>query len=472
MSPCRPPFRAAVPLLLAAALALPWLAAPARAELSPAARRAVDAAAEKALAESGAPGASIAVIQDSAIAYVHAYGKARLAPALAATTAMRYPVGSISKQFTAALICLLAADGKLALDTPVGRFLPDLTRANDVTIRQLLSHTAGIRDYWPQDYAPAEMLEPITPRALMNRWARQPLDFEPGTRWQYSNTGFTVAGAIAEQAGGQPLFEQLRGRIFAPLGMASVLDVDQGRLGPDDPTGYMEYALGPLRPAPKEGRGWLFAMGGLAMTAEDLARWDLGLVAGPVPGPDVVRALSTEVVLANGAGTRYGLGLGVRIENDRRLLAHDGEVCGFTAENRVYPEQRAAIVVMVNQDASTASGAIADGIAKVLFVSGSPQDSAKLVQVRAVLEGLQRGTIDRALLTPNADRYFDATALADFRASLGRLGRPKEVTLLRQGTRGGLITRVYTAQFAKQTVEIVTRSEPGGRFEQYMVRVE
>jgi CubicO group peptidase (beta-lactamase class C family) len=167
---------------------------------------------------------------------------------------MRYCIGSISKQCAATALVMLADEGKLSLDDRVGRFFPDLTRAGDITVRQLLSHTAGIRDYWPQDYVFTAMLEPITTRALLDRWARQPLDFEPGTRYQYSNTGYVIAGAIAEKVSGRPLMELLRQRIFTPLGMASVLDVDQGRLGPGDATGYMNYGLGPPREAPKGNR--------------------------------------------------------------------------------------------------------------------------------------------------------------------------------------------------------------------------
>src|SRR5436309_12700434 len=149
--------------------------------------RDVDKAVADVLAKTGAPSASIAVVKDGKIAYVHAYGSARLDPPMAATPEMRYSIGSVSKQFTATAVLMLAEEGKLSLDDRVVRWLPELTRAQDVTIRQLLSMTSGYQDFWPQDYVMPGMLEPATPRQIAETWARKPLDFEPGTKWQYSN---------------------------------------------------------------------------------------------------------------------------------------------------------------------------------------------------------------------------------------------------------------------------------------------
>jgi len=459
-----------------ALLALVFLATIAYAQtadgLAPEIANEIDAAVTEILVETGVPSASVAVVREGAIAWTKAYGLARLDPPTPATKTMRYPIGSISKQFTAAAVAMLAADGKLSLDDTVADFFPDLTRADDITLRQLLSHTAGIRDYWPQDYVPQTMLEPITTEALINQWARQPLDFEPGSKYQYSNTGYVIAGAIVEKVSGESLMEFLRERIFAPLGMDSVTDIDQGTLAPGDATGYQRFALGPPRPAPKEGKGWLFAAGPLAMTAVDLAKWNLSLIEDNVPGPAVFDELTREVVLTNGTGTGYGLGVGVALEGDRRVVGHGGEVSGFTATNRVYPEERAAIVVLANQDAANAAPAIAKKIAELLFVSASPSDAEMLVRVSGILNGLKKGRLDRSLFTPNGNGYFSEAALVDIKASLKRLGSLKEIKQIRQSLRGGLTTRVYRAVFKKTTLEIVTRAAADGKLEQYTLSVE
>jgi CubicO group peptidase (beta-lactamase class C family) len=440
--------------------------------LAPEIAHEIDAAVTEILVETGVPSASVAVVSEGAIAWTKAYGLARLDPPTPATTTMRYPIGSISKQFTAAAVAMLAAEGKLSLDDTVADFFPDLTRAGDITLRQLLSHTAGIRDYWPQDYVPRTMLEPITTEALINQWARQPLDFEPGSKYQYSNTGYVIAGAIVEKVSGESLMEFLRERIFAPLGMDSVTDIDQGTLAPDDATGYQRFALGPPRPAPKEGKGWLFAAGPLAMTAVDLAKWNLSLIEDNVPGPAVFDELTREVVLTNGTGTGYGLGVGVALEGDRRVVRHGGEVSGFTATNRVYPEERAAIVVLANQDAANAAPAIAKKIAELLLVSASPSDAEMLTRVSGILDDLKKGRLDRSLFTPNGNGYFSEAALVDIKASLKRLGSLKEIEQIRQSLRGGLTTRVYRAVFKKKTLEIVTRAAADGKLEQYTISVE
>jgi len=432
----------------------------------------IDATVTEVLEETGVPSASVAIVHNGAIAWTKAYGLARLDPPTPATTAMRYPIGSISKQFTAAAVAMLAAEGKLDLGDTVAEYFPDLTRADDVTLRQLLSHTAGIRDYWPQDYVPQTMLDPITTEQLIDRWARQPLDFEPGTKYQYSNTGYVIAGAIVEKVSGQSLMEFLQERIFEPLGMESVTDIDQGTLASGDAAGYQRFALGPPRLAPKEGKGWLFAAGALAMTAEDLAKWNVSLIEGNVPGSAVFAELSREVMLANGAGTGYALGLGVALDGDRRVVGHGGEVSGFTATNRVYPEEGASIVVLANQDASGATRTIAKKIAELLFVSASPSDAEMLARVTEILEGLKKGRLDRSLFTTNGNGYFSEMAIADIKASLKRLGSPKEIKQLRQSLRGGLTTRVYSAAYKKTTLEIVTRAAEDGKLEQYTLSVE
>src|SRR6185312_9374716 len=134
----------------------------------------IDSIASAVLASTGVPSASVAVVRHGEIVYAHAYGSAKLDPAVAATPGMRYGIGSISKQLTAATILLLQQDGKLSLDDHVSRFVPGLTRGDEVTIRELLSHTSGYQDFWPQDYVPPLMQKPISPQGILDRWAKQP----------------------------------------------------------------------------------------------------------------------------------------------------------------------------------------------------------------------------------------------------------------------------------------------------------
>ncbi len=432
----------------------------------------IDKVASDALAKTGVPSASVAVVRDGQIAYLHAYGHARLDPETPAKPEMRYSIGSISKQFTAAAILLLQEQGKLALDDKVGKFIPNLTRANEVTIRQLLSHTSGYQDYWPQDYVMPMMLEPVTAQKILETWARKPLDFEPGTKWQYSNTNYVIAGLIVEEASGEPLLQFLQQNVFTPLNMKSVADTDKAKLGDTDPTGYLRYALGPPRPAPREGSGWLFAAGELAMPAEDLAKWDISIINQKLMNAASYQEFETEVLLKNGLGTRYGLGVDVRSELGHRSLAHSGEVSGFTSDNIVFPDERIAVVVLTNQDAAAASEAIAMGIAPLLLDHDDSATPEKLAQARKIFEGLQHGSIDRSLFTDNANFYFNEQALRDFASSLGPLGTPEGFIQVRQALRGGMKLRVYTIKFPKSDLRAWTYEMPDGKLEQYQIAAQ
>jgi CubicO group peptidase (beta-lactamase class C family) len=430
----------------------------------------IDEATTKMLSESGVPSASIAVVKDGKLAYAKAYGLADIASHRPATTSMIYSIGSVSKQFTAASILLLAEEGKLSLDDPIGRWLPDLTRANEVTIRQLLSMTSGYQDFWPQDYVMLSMMKPASPEEILKGWAQKPLDFEPGTKWQYSNTNYVAAGVIVERLSGMSVLEFLRRRVFDRLGMKSVFDCDSSALPAGAPTRYDRYGLGPARPAPKEGKGWLFAAGELAMTASDLAKWDISMIDHLILKSPSYREMEKAELLKNGASSQYGLGVGVSLVNGHRVLAHSGEVSGFTAQNAVYPDDRAAVVVLTNMDANRAAVNLANKIAEIIFVPAGDRDS--LAKAKAILVGLQKGKIDRSLFTDNANSYFDKQCLNDLASSLAPLGAPTEFELVSDGLRGGMTARRYRAKFQKKTVEISTYAMPDGKLEQYIVSAE
>ena len=165
----------------------------------------IDAAVRDALRQSGAPSVSVAVVVEGRLAYAQAFGYSSLAPRRAATARTRYAVGSISKQFTAAALLLLQEEGKLSLDDKVSQYFPDLTRAGEITLRQLLSHTSGYEDYAPQDYIIPAWTKATTPQQILDGWARKPLNFDPGARWQYSNTNYVLAASIFEKVSGQKL---------------------------------------------------------------------------------------------------------------------------------------------------------------------------------------------------------------------------------------------------------------------------
>ncbi len=335
--------------------------------------------------------------------------------------------------------------------------------------------TAGYQDYWPQDYVFPEMQRPVRAADLLERWAGKPLDFEPGSRWQYSNTNYVLAAAIVERLAGIPFMDFLARRIFNPLGMASVTDFDRGPLAPTDAAPWLRNAMGPFRPAPKEAPGWLFGAGQLAMTAGDLARWNVAVIRRSLLREDSYREQERDQLLGNGLSTRYGLGVGVSTGvGGRRRISHGGAVSGYTTTNEIYPDHGAAITVFTNiyPGAAGATGQIAGRIAGILFPATDSAAGRARLLARQVYDGLTRGIIDPGLLSENARAYFTAEVVADYAASLAPLGPPTEFAATGETLRGGMIIRSYRVRAGGITMGLTTMTLPDGRLEQFLIARE
>ena len=443
-------------LILAAALLAATTAVPAQQlapSLAPDTAAKVAAIAQKVLADTGVASASVGIVEDGHIVYTRAFGLARVSPPLPAEASMAYPIGSISKQFTATAILILQQQGKLSLQDPVSKFFPELTRANEVKIINLLTHTSVVHEF-----------------------AGKPLDFDPGTQWQYSNTNFVLAALIVQKVSGEPFAKFLRDNVLQPAGLDHVLNLntDQSRL---QVTGYMRNALAPIRPAALEAPGWYFGDGDLAMPVAQLLTWDLTLINQSLLTPASYKAFETPFALAAGKDSHYGLGVEVLTQDGRRVIEHSGEVGGFVAENIVFPDDHAAIAVLTNQEASEAASEIAKQIAP-LILPPTPTRPAPTLSIaeafaphlQTILTGLQKGTIDRSLFTADCNGYYDATALADYQSSLAPLGSITSVTPGHSSLRGGMTFAGYRVAFSSGTTVLVTvYLEPDGKIEQLLV---
>ncbi|MEN2712654.1 serine hydrolase domain-containing protein [Sphingomonas sp. NPDC092331] len=436
----------------------------------------VDTIVADALKSSGVPSASVAIVRDGKIVFAKAYGDQ--GPGMKATSpAAKYQIASISKQFTAAAILLLEDEGRLGLDDKVSKWVPDITGADRISIRQLLSHTAGIQDYWPQDYDFAAMEKPVTPRQILDRWAKKPLDFEPGTAWQYSNTGYVVAGMIIEKASGMKLLDYLQKKIFKPLGI-DAMDQDYA-VGKGFPQGNHRFALGPVRAARPAAHGWLWAAGELAMSASDLAKWDIARIDRRILSPEDWATQETAITLTNGTDTHYGLGVSVGSRAGDKTVAHGGEAVGFLSDNFVMPGKRFAVVALVNADFGGAQDAITGGITDLLYPVPRPapvlsEDLYRDQLARKLFDQLRAGTLDRSQLTEDASYYFTAQATGDYHASLAPLGDPASFTARgKPRLRGGFVNRNYDIVYADgRKLIAITYAEPGkeGKFEQFLVQ--
>jgi CubicO group peptidase (beta-lactamase class C family) len=437
----------------------------------------VAAIATKVLADTGVPSASVGIVQNGAIVYRHAFGLANIKPAKAADAAMAYPIGSISKQFTATAVLLLQQQSKLSIDDPVAKYYPELTRGSDVTLRNLMTMTSGYEDFAPQDYSIPAWYQPHKPIDTIHEWATKPLDFEPGTQYQYSNTNYVLLALIVEKVTGKPFYQYLREAVLNPARLPDVFNAytDREKL---QVTGYQSYALQPPRVLPLEAASWYFGDGELAMPTASLLTWDLTLINQTVLSAASYKEMETPFVFKNGKPSMYGLGLHIptlESHNGHRELEHSGEVGGYVAENIVFPDDKLAIVVLTNEVASEAAGQIANQVLALLLPEAmhakpKPVPDAVAQQLPSILASFAKGQIDRSLFTANCNSYFNADALSDFRATISPLGAATKVERVQTSQRGGMTFGLYLVTFSSGvTLTLDTYTLPDGKIEQLLI---
>jgi CubicO group peptidase (beta-lactamase class C family) len=344
-------------------------ALPAHAALSDTLRDRIDAEVRFAMARDKVPGCWLSLIANGTLQYVQAYGLASIARKIPARRDEIVPIGSISKMFIATAMLRLCEMGVVALEDPVSRHLPRLPHGDDITVRQLLTHTSGLADVWPShNNLRAEMLFDRAPQSILDEWAAKPLTLDPGTKFGYSSTGFMAAGRIIETHMRCSLFEALRRLIFAPLQMHDVRDVDvPPSQRPLLPEGYTANPSGGLGTAPMEGAGWKFSSGQLAMSASDMAKFNLSLLHRTLLQPASYDDMFRRQLYKDGKEFWYGLGIQSPEPAGYKALEHVGGASGFVAIDRLYPAEQVAIAVLVNADQVTTELDLVDTIAKLVL---------------------------------------------------------------------------------------------------------
>ena len=240
------------------------------------------------------------------------------------------------------------------------------------------------------------MEKPVTADEILDRWAKKPLDFEPGTRWQYSNTNFVIAGRIVEHVAGVPFFDFLSKRILQPLGMTSAINLADQTMGPQDAGGYTRFAWGPARPV--QVRRPRLAVRRRRISHDGARSGALGHFADGAQAPDTGLHGTTDHARSACAMARPPItrsGIGVYDDEGHPRLQHGGAVSGFVSRNTVWPDQRAAVVVFANEDGSEAPASVTNQIAPLLLAEADDPDAAPaLAQARKIFDGLLEGKID------------------------------------------------------------------------------
>ena len=345
--------------------------------LPSAAEKEIDRIANTAVGKGQTAGIVIAISKRGVLLLSRGYGKANVELDCPMTADSEVRIASVTKQFTAAAILSLVQDGKLSLDDPLEKFIPGFPGAKTVTIKELLNHTSGIRDYtkiptfagkdWRLDRTPQEMIDYIATQAPV-------YDFPPGTAAAYSNSGYQLLGFIIERVSGMPLKQYYQTRLFAPVGLRDTAVDDAADIVPRRAAGYERASAdsAQFRNAQYISMSAAGAAGFLRSNVTDLLRWTAALFGGRVIRPDLVKLMTEPATLSDGhlvsevppfkfpdgtaagppLGVKFDRGLGLDMEmlDGRERIGHSGSIPGFVARMDYFPRDEIAVVVVVNTD--------------------------------------------------------------------------------------------------------------------------
>jgi D-alanyl-D-alanine carboxypeptidase len=439
----------------------------------------VDAYIEAQAKEKGFVGLSIAVMREGKIVFAKGYGQRNLAKKLPVDADSSFAVGSITKQFTCACILLLAEDGKLKLDDAVAKYYPNLTEAKKITIRDLMNHTSGYPDYYPLDFLDRRMLKPISFDKLLKDYACVKLDFEPGTKFSYSNTGYIILGGIVEKVSGEDFGKFLDRRILKPLKLEHARYESTKDL-PLAATGYTAFALGEPEPATPEGEGWIGAAGGLWASASDLLKWNLALCTGKVLKPQSFKEMTTPRLLESGKVSNYGFGLGLAMIDGDPVLQHTGGVSGFVSGNVFIPRAKTGLVVLSNTEHVSASK-LRGELFRLLLKDLQAKDESPVPKVNGAaakeavtgfIQQLIDGKVDRKQLGEEYSIYLTDERVKSGGARLKALGEPEGVVLQGLHERGGMEVADVLLTYSKGKVRASLYRTPDGKIQQLLFYAE
>jgi CubicO group peptidase (beta-lactamase class C family) len=300
----------------------------------------------------GYPGASVLAARDGRILYEKGFGLADVRSGQAITPETTFRIGSITKQFTAAALLKLQEEGRLSMRDPLSKYFPGFPRGDDVTLRHLLNHTSGIRSFTEVPGFQEKVTRPVTSEWMVEAIRSYGYDFDPGSRWQYNNSAYFLAGVIVEKASGKPFGAFLKENFFDPLGMTSTGVYEKGLGLPREAVGYAYGAEG-VKPAPDWDMSWAGGAGNLYSTVRDLFLWNEALWSGRVLKPESMAAAWTPATLNDGRpaeaqGARYGYGWSLSAYRGLELAAHGGGLDGFNAYLLRNPREKWTVAVLSN----------------------------------------------------------------------------------------------------------------------------
>lgn len=461
-APTRPPFGGR-PVATPSPAPLPSVAA-----LSSDQMKKIDSIVIQSLQDQAVGGITIAVVRGGRVVYSRGYGLSSVELQQTMRDSSLFEIGSITKEFTAAVVLALVDDGRLTLDTPLAKFVPDFPRAKDITIRDLLSMRSGIPDYTDQPGFEKAVFSPTTPDAIIATVKQLPLDFDPGTQWEYSNTNYVLLGMVIEKAGGSAYVDQLFNKVVKPLNMLVTTYGNAGASSPDMATGYILQG-DRMRPDKPWDLDWAYSAGGIVSNVLDLAVWDTALLQGKVVSDSDLRQMWSPTVLANGTSVPYGFGWTIESLYGHREIDTNGGLPGYNGRNATFPNDRFDVVVLGNSQAFDA-GPIVRQVFAMFFPPTPAQvaaeqagDSAAATRSRYVFRQLQAGTLSASQLLPLAAKRLTPTLLAQAKAQLGKLGAPVKFQQTDKYLLGTQTVYTYAVTFKQGAIGFVVALDAAGK---------
>jgi D-alanyl-D-alanine carboxypeptidase len=333
------------------------------------------------------PGAAVIAVKDGKVVFRKGYGMANLELGVPIRPEMVFRLGSITKQFTTVAILMLAEQGKLSVTDEITKYLPDFpTQGHKITIENLLTHTSGVKNYTSLPEWLPLWRKDMTVTDLIALFKDKPLDFAPGEKWSYSNSGYILLGAIIEKVSGQKYEDFIEKRIFAPIGMTHSFYDHTDRLIPGRVQGYSKDKDGFVNCAYLS-MTQPYSAGSLASSVDDLALWDQALYTEKLVKQESLKRAWTTFHLNNGKPTNYGYGWGISLLDRHPVIAHDGGINGFATSGLRLPEIHGYVAVLTNLD--SAETGPDDAAAKIaLLLLGNPYKEPTPIDLPA-------GAIDR-----------------------------------------------------------------------------
>jgi D-alanyl-D-alanine carboxypeptidase len=418
------------------------------------------------------PGLSVAVVQDGSVVKTAAYGLSDTAAKTPATLETLYGLGSSTKPFTAVAVLQLMEAGKVSLDAPISRYFDGLPASwSAITVRELLTHTSGLPNYRPLlDLAKLSDPKYSQPNAVVSLLASKPLDFPPGTRYEYSNTNYHLLGQLIEKVSGQSYGDYLAQHQFKAAGMTATRLSDPPALLPHQAVGYNWDGKTRLPNAVFLPSRLDTGDSGLLSTAGDLAKWITALASGNLLSTATLTQMIAPGTLTDGTPVTYGLGLVVSQYKGHPLIGHSGAVPGYSSSIFYFPDSHLAVILLCNLfDGTPLTDSMALGVAKQ-YLPAAPEEAAApdthpevTRLLRRTLTDLAVGKVDAKTLTPQMHAVLTPKNIAQTNQNLSSLGTLSTLSFLSQSPQGGLISYRYRAIYGTTPVIMVLTLTADGK---------